>query len=88
MSQLQSHSRLQSQSQQMQTTRQMQQSLKSSFDAWSVVETYVRDNPYYLVAHHLDSYNHFMSEGILRIFRENNPICWSQQQDSDQSNQD
>jgi DNA-directed RNA polymerase II subunit RPB2 len=42
--------------------------------AWSLIDTYFKDNPYSLVSHHLDSYNDFFGKGIFQIFRENNPI--------------
>ena len=42
--------------------------------AWNLIDTYFKDNPSNLVAHHLDSYNDFFSKGIFQIFRENNPI--------------
>ena len=42
--------------------------------AWNLIDKYFKDNPYNLVAHHLDSYNDFFSKGIFQIFRENNPI--------------
>jgi DNA-directed RNA polymerase II subunit RPB2 len=42
--------------------------------AWNIIDKYFKDNPYNLVAHHLDSYNDFFSKGIFQIFRENNPI--------------
>ena len=42
--------------------------------AWNVIDKYFKDNPYNLVAHHLDSYNDFFSKGIFQIFKENNPI--------------
>lgn len=42
--------------------------------AWNLIEKYFEDKPYYLVAHHLDSFNDFFSTGIFQIFRENNPI--------------
>jgi DNA-directed RNA polymerase II subunit RPB2 len=42
--------------------------------AWNLIDKYFKDNPYNLVAHHLDSYNDFFSRGIFQIFRENNPI--------------
>ena len=41
---------------------------------WNLIDKYFKDNPYNLVAHHLDSYNDFFSKGIFQIFRENNPI--------------
>ena len=42
--------------------------------AWNLIDKYFKDNPYNLVAHHLDSYNDFFSKGLFQIFRENNPI--------------
>ena len=42
--------------------------------AWNIIDKYFKDNPYNLVAHHLDSYNDFYSKGIFQIFKENNPI--------------
>jgi DNA-directed RNA polymerase II subunit RPB2 len=42
--------------------------------AWNLIDKYFKDNPYNLVAHHLDSYNDFFNKGIFQIFRENNPI--------------
>jgi DNA-directed RNA polymerase II subunit RPB2 len=43
---------------------------------WNLIDKYFKENPYYLVAHHLDSYNDFFNKGIFQIFRENNPIRW------------
>jgi DNA-directed RNA polymerase II subunit RPB2 len=42
--------------------------------AWNLIDKYFKDNPYNLVAHHLDSYNDFFNKGIFQIFKENNPI--------------
>ena len=42
--------------------------------AWNIIDKYFKDNPYNLVAHHLDSYNDFFGKGIFQIFKENNPI--------------
>lgn len=42
--------------------------------SWKVIDKYFIDNPNNLVAHHLESYNDFFSKGINRIFKENNPI--------------
>jgi DNA-directed RNA polymerase II subunit RPB2 len=42
--------------------------------SWKLIDKYFKDNPYNLVAHHLESYNDFFDNGIQRIFRENNPI--------------
>ena len=49
--------------------------------AWNLIDKYFKDNPYNLVAHHLDSYNDFFSRGIFQIFRENNPIRFIERDD-------
>jgi len=49
--------------------------------AWNLIDKYFKDNPYNLVAHHLDSYNDFFSKGIFQIFRENNPIRFMERED-------
>jgi DNA-directed RNA polymerase II subunit RPB2 len=51
--------------------------------AWNLIDKYFKDNPYNLVAHHLDSYNDFFSKGIFQIFRENNPIRFIERDDSE-----
>ena len=58
---------------------------RSSIDpiSWKIIDTYFTDNPNNLVAHHLESYNHFFNEGIYNIFRENNPIRWVERKDKD-----
>jgi DNA-directed RNA polymerase II subunit RPB2 len=48
---------------------------------WLIIDKYFNDNPNYLVAHHLDSYNSFFNEGIKRIFKEKNPIRIMKEQD-------
>jgi DNA-directed RNA polymerase II subunit RPB2 len=50
--------------------------------AWNLIDKYFKDNPYNLVAHHLDSYNDFFSKGIFQIFRENNPIRFVERETS------
>ena len=42
--------------------------------SWSVINKYFEDNPYNLVAHHLDSYNTFIENDLKRIFKDNNPL--------------
>ena len=49
--------------------------------AWKIIDTYFRDNPNNLVAHHLESYNDFFTNGIPRIFKENNPIRFIEKDD-------
>jgi DNA-directed RNA polymerase II subunit RPB2 len=42
--------------------------------AWAILDKYFTDNPNNLVSHHLESYNDFFHNGLLRILKENNPI--------------
>uniref|UniRef100_A0A6C0CYJ5 DNA-directed RNA polymerase n=1 Tax=viral metagenome TaxID=1070528 RepID=A0A6C0CYJ5_9ZZZZ len=51
--------------------------------SWKLIDKYFNDNPHNLVAHHLESYNSFFSEGINRIFKENNPIRFIEREDED-----
>jgi DNA-directed RNA polymerase II subunit RPB2 len=51
--------------------------------SWKIIDTYFRDNPNNLVAHHLESYNDFFTNGIPRIFRENNPIRFIEKEDKE-----
>ena len=51
--------------------------------AWNLIDKYFKDNPYNLVAHHLDSYNDFFGKGIFQIFRENNPIRFIERDERD-----
>jgi DNA-directed RNA polymerase II subunit RPB2 len=53
--------------------------------AWNLIDKYFKDNPYNLVAHHLDSYNDFFSKGIYQIFRENNPIRFIERESEENS---
>jgi len=44
---------------------------------YNILDTYFKENPDYLVKHHLDSYNNFLvGGGIQNIFNENNPIIY------------
>jgi len=52
--------------------------------SWKLIDKYFKDNPSNLVAHHLESYNDFFSNGgINRIFKENNPIRFIQKDEKD-----
>jgi len=53
--------------------------------SWNLIDKYFKDNPYNLVAHHLDSYNDFFSKGIFQIFRENNPVRFMERNDDTQN---
>jgi len=46
--------------------------------SWKIIDKYFTDNPNNLVAHHLESYNDFFNGDINKIFRENNPIRFSE----------
>ena len=37
---------------------------------WNIIETYFKDNPDFLVNHHLTSYNDFFNKEIFNIFKE------------------
>jgi DNA-directed RNA polymerase II subunit RPB2 len=53
--------------------------------SWKIINKYFTDNPNNLVAHHLESYNSFFKEGIYRIFRENNPIRFIENEDENEN---
>lgn len=40
----------------------------------SLIDTYFRTNPYPYTQHHIESYNHFLSQDVPSIIRANNPI--------------
>jgi DNA-directed RNA polymerase II subunit RPB2 len=42
--------------------------------AWKLIDKYFTDNPYNLVAHHLDSYNDFFDMDIKKVLKDNNPL--------------
>ena len=48
---------------------------------WNIIDKLFHDNPNVLVAHHIDSYNEFMTNGIRQIFREHNPIVFQKEKD-------
>ena len=41
---------------------------------WKVINKYFEENPQYLVAHHIESYNDFFHKDIFEIFKNKNPI--------------
>ena len=49
--------------------------------SWKIIDRFFTDNPNYLVAHHLESYNDFFNNGINKIFHENNPIRFIERED-------
>ena len=42
--------------------------------SWEIIDKMFKSNDNFLVAHHLDSYNDFISVDIRNIFKDNNPI--------------
>jgi DNA-directed RNA polymerase II subunit RPB2 len=59
--------------------------------SWKIIDTYFKENPNNLVAHHIESYNDFFfsegnqgNAGINRIFRENNPIRFIERGDDEE----
>jgi len=41
---------------------------------WRIINKYFEENPQYLVAHHLESYNDFFHKDIFELFKNQNPI--------------
>ena len=41
---------------------------------WKIIDTFFKDNPKYMVSHHIDSFNSFFNEGIKQIIKEKNPL--------------
>ena len=54
--------------------------------SWKIIDKYFKENPYNLIAHHLDSYNNFFSQGIKKILKENNPIRFIEQNELKKDN--
>ena len=46
---------------------------------WNIIDKFFSDNPNVLVAHQLDSYNEFITNGISQIFKEHNPIVFQKE---------
>jgi DNA-directed RNA polymerase II subunit RPB2 len=55
--------------------------------SWNLIDKYFSDNPNNLVAHHLESYNIFCSNGINKIFHENNPIRFIESEDEESNSE-
>jgi DNA-directed RNA polymerase II subunit RPB2 len=49
---------------------------------WNIIESYIQENPQYLVKHHIESYNDFFQNGIFQIFRDKNPLSLYSDYDS------
>ncbi len=48
---------------------------------WKIINTYFKDNPDFLVKHHLNSYNKFITIDIPQILKQKNPIKILKEQD-------
>ena len=48
---------------------------------WKVIDKLFKSNQNYLVKHHLDSYNDFFKNDLVKIIKENNPIKLIKNQD-------
>ena len=53
--------------------------------SWTIIEQYFKENEQCLVSHHINSYNYFISNGIPRIFKENNPCRFLENVESNQT---
>ena len=60
------------------TESEMSQLLNETIP-WNIIDKFFSDNPNILVAHQLDSYNEFISNGISQIFKEHNPIVFQKE---------
>ena len=48
---------------------------------WDFLNLYFKDNPDFLVGHHLESYNDFFEKGLPQLLREKNPIHFFKNQE-------
>ena len=53
--------------------------------AWKLIDKYFTDNPYNLVAHHLDSYNNFVDTEIKKVIKDSNPLRFIEKMNSAES---
>jgi len=42
--------------------------------SWKLLNLYFKDNPSFLINHHLESYNDFFKNGLPQLLKEKNPI--------------
>ena len=42
--------------------------------SWKTIDIMFKDNPNFLIKHHIESYNEFFSNGIINIFKSTNPL--------------
>ena len=48
---------------------------------WNILDIFFRDNPSFLVEHHIESYNDFFENGLPRLLKEKNPIHFFKNQE-------
>ena len=51
--------------------------------SWKLIDLFFKDNPNIISKHHLDSYNRFWDEGIVNIFKNQNPIQFNKEYDNE-----
>jgi DNA-directed RNA polymerase II subunit RPB2 len=49
--------------------------------SWKLLNLYFKDNPSFLITHHLDSYNDFFKNGLSQLLKEMNPIHFFKKQE-------
>ena len=49
--------------------------------SWNILDIFFKDNPSFLVNHHLQSYNDFFDNGITQLLKEKNPIHFFKKQE-------
>ena len=49
--------------------------------SWKLLNLYFKDNPSFLITHHLDSYNDFYNNGLSQLLKEMNPIHFFKKQE-------
>ena len=55
--------------------------MKDNDISWKILNTYFKENPDFLIKHHLDSYNDFFDKGLSQILKETNPIHFYKKKD-------
>ena len=51
--------------------------------SWKLIDTYFKDNPNFLIYHHLSSYDNFYFNRIHDIFKSSNPLLFNKEYDED-----
>jgi DNA-directed RNA polymerase II subunit RPB2 len=49
--------------------------------SWKLLDIYFKDNPSFLIKHHLESYNDFFKNGLSQLLKEKNPIHFFKNQE-------